>query len=473
MGLELSLADMFVRKSLSLSSKLCRPALQNDRTHCLLSGDSAGVRMQVLSLPYPGADVESIEGCGGILNTKEITYSNAQSRDVQVARLEMLLKISRALNSTHELNALLQSITEVATELTETEAASILLLDKKTGELYFEAATGEKQADIERIVVPLKGSIAGWVALNGQPLVIDKAEEDNRHYREVDRLLSFETRSILGVPLKVKNETIGVLEVLNKHHDAGFTGDDVYTLNTLASQAAVAIENARLFEQSDQLADVIHEMRSPLASIVGFSQLLLIKPNPSKEEIRGGLESINREATRLSQMINDFLDLTQLESGRIRMENKGVNLHTLAQEVVELFYPQTLEENISLSLKADTHIPDIIGDANRLKQVIVNLVDNAIKYVPTGGEVEVILACNDVRVRLSVRDSGSGIAPDDLELIFNKFYRVEGDEDGVTGSGLGLPIAKKIIEAHGGDIWVESEAEVGSTFSFSLPLPDQ
>ncbi|MCP4607113.1 MAG: GAF domain-containing sensor histidine kinase, partial [Planctomycetes bacterium] len=308
---------------------------------------------------------------------KEATYNVEQSTDVQVARLEMMLEISRALNSTLDLYTLLQSIAKVATELTDTEAASILLLDKKTGELYFEAATGEKQAEIERVAVPLEGSIAGWIAQNSEPLVIDDIEVDGRHYGGVDKRVKFKTRSILGVPLKFKQETIGVLEVLNKHHDTGFTGDDVYTLNTLASQAAIAIENARLFAQSDQLADMIHELRSPLASVIGFSQLMLIKPNLTPQDIRRGLTNIHREATRLSQMINDFLDLTQLETGRSRMEKAEVNLQMLVREVMDSFYPQTLEQDITLTLNIENDIPVITGDADRLNQVMINLVDNA------------------------------------------------------------------------------------------------
>lgn len=406
------------------------------------------------------------------MSLKEITYNTAQSTDVQVARLEMMLEISRALNSTLDLDVLLQSITEVATELTDTEAASILLLDRKTGELYFEATSGEKRAVIERIVVPLEGSIAGWIARNGEPLVIDDIQKDGRHYGEIDKILAFKTRSILGVPLKFKQEIIGVVEVLNKRHDAGFSGDDVYTLNTLASQAAIAIENARLFAQSDQLADMIHELRTPISSVIGFIQLMLLKPEISPAEVRDGLDNIYRESSRLSQMINDFLDLSQLETGRTRLEKTRVNLQKLLQEVVDLFYPQAQDQSITLTLTIEDNLPEIMGDANRLKQVLVNLVDNAIKYSKSGGLITIMVSFNEIRVQISVRDTGLGIAQDELEAVFDKFYRVPGHESMARGSGLGLPIAKKIIEAHKGDIWVESEVGTGSTFTFSLPLDE-
>jgi two-component system phosphate regulon sensor histidine kinase PhoR len=173
---------------------------------------------------------------------------------------------------------------------------------------------------------------------------------------------------------------------------------------------------------------------------------------------------------RLAQMVNNFLDLTRLESGRIGLEEQMVNLGSLAQEVVDQFFPQALERNITLSLKMPDDFPELKGDPNRLKQAMASLVDNAIKYNREGGLVEIILAHGHVRGQVSVRDTGVGIAPADLELIFNKFYRVKSEADKVSGAGLGLSLAKQIIQAHGGDIWVESQLGSGSCFTFSLPL---
>lgn len=395
---------------------------------------------------------------------------STQSADIQIARLEMMLEISRSLNSTHDLSELLQSITNVATRLTDTEAASILLIDKRTHDLYFEAATGEKRAEIERIAVPMEGSIAGWIATNGEPLVINNIIHDSRHYREIDQQLNFQTRSILGVPLRTQNEVIGVLEVINKRHLATFSGDDLYILNTLASQAAVAINNARLFAQSDQIADMVHELRSPLASIMGFSELLLIREDMAPKDIRAGLQSIHREAGRLAVFINDFLDLTRLETGRTILQKQIIKLDTLSEQVLNTFHPQALEHQITLSLDSQADIPLVSGDQTRIRQVLVNLIDNAIKYSDTGGQVQIKIFSNDVRVQVSVSDTGSGIAPDELEAVFDKFYRLDRHARTTRGSGLGLPIAKKIIEAHEGDIWVESEVGIGSKFNFSLPI---
>jgi signal transduction histidine kinase len=407
---------------------------------------------------------------------KEQTSRNStQSADVQIARLEMMLEVSQTLNSTLDLDVLLQSIIDVATELTETEAASILLLDERKGGLHFQAVTGVKRGQVEAIVVPLEGSIAGWIVKSGESLVIYNIQKDERHFSDVDRLTKFTTRAILGVPLLVKNRTIGVIEVLNKKNEADFTGSDIQILTNLATQAAIAIENARLFRQNDQLVNIFHELRSPMTSIIGFSRIILSSPDIDVDDVRLGLESINREATRLSQIVNDFLDLAKIETGRIYMNKELVDLESLTKEVIDMFYPLAREKEITFVLQVNQTLPRIPADRDRLKQVVINLLDNAIKYGYQGGEVTVSLSCQGgMRVLCAIKDTGRGIGPQDLELVFDKFYRIQMDnEEKIRGAGLGLALAKKIIEAHGGDIWVESEVEVGSTFAFSLPLQEE
>ena len=204
------------------------------------------------------------------------TDERIQHLERRVARLEQIIKVSRVINSTLNLEPLLHNIIQIATDLTATEASSILLLDKKTGELHFEIATGVKGQEVKSIVVPLDNSIAGWVVKEGEPLLISDVRKDPRHYHRADDMTQFSTRSILGVPLRVKDKVIGVLEVLNKMGDEEFTQSDVEALTILAAQAAIAIENARLFQQSDLLSEVVHELRTPLTSIRGYSKMLLL-----------------------------------------------------------------------------------------------------------------------------------------------------------------------------------------------------
>jgi signal transduction histidine kinase len=212
-----------------------------------------------------------------------------------------------------------------------------------------------------------------------------------------------------------------------------------------------------------------------MTSIIGFSRIILSSPDIDVDDVRLGLESINREATRLSQIVNDFLDLAKIETGRIYMNKELVDLESLTKEVIDMFYPLAREKEITFVLQVNQTLPRIPADRDRLKQVVINLLDNAIKYGYQGGEVTVSLSCQGgMRVLCAIKDTGRGIGPQDLELVFDKFYRIQMDnEEKIRGAGLGLALAKKIIEAHGGDIWVESEVEVGSTFAFSLPLQEE
>jgi len=408
------------------------------------------------------------------LTPKDIIDSSVQAPEVQVARLEMMLEVSRAFNSTLDLQTLLPAVIDVAVQLTDTETATILLLEKNNGDYYFEMYRAENHDHANFVTIRFEESMAGWIVKNGEALVVDNMQEEGHHFNEVDNLTHIDGQTGLGVPLVFKDKIIGVIEVFNKNGSSRFSGDDIHTLNILATQAAAAIEHIRFFEQRDRLDMVFNELASPMTRIIGSSEILLGDPQMDTEDVRLGLENINREATRVAQMVNDFLDLTKIETGRIPMHKQMVDLKQLTQQVVDLYTPQVQEKEVTLSLKADQPIPDIPADPERLKQVLVNLVDNAVKHTHQGDRIEVVLVCNAVRMQVSVIDTGDGIAPKDLGLVFDKFYRGAGDDAsqgaGSRSAGLGLTISKKIIEAHGGDIWVRSEEGEGSTFTFSLPL---
>ena len=405
-----------------------------------------------------------------MLYPKEFVYSRNLSPEIQIARLEMMLEVSRKLHATLELAALLRLVVELATEMIDAEAAAILLLDHETGELYLEAARGAGGDVAVRAPVSGEGSMAGWIVRSGEFLMVDSLPEDGRRFSEIDKLPPFEIRSILGAPLKFKEKTIGVLEVFNKRFEASFTADDIHLLNTLAGQAGVAIENARMFERDDEVAKLAQELSSPVTSIIDFSRLMLANPELSTANWRTGLESVNRKAVYVAQMVNNFLDLTKLETGRVQLNWQTVNLRLLTEEIIAQMQPQALEKNVTLSLNAQDNLPYIQGDADRLGQTLTCLVDNAIRYNDLGGAVAVTISASQVRVQVAVADTGLGIAPNELEVIFDKFYRVEKNGAKASGAGLGLTIAKRIVQAHGGDMWVESELGGGSRFTFSLPL---
>lgn len=388
----------------------------------------------------------------------------------KLKQLERLLEISLELSSTLNLRDLLGKIVRLAAELTDTEASSILLLDRKSRTLYFEAATGVKADSLLGIPVPLEGSIAGKVVQEGRPVIVEEVKAEPQFYRLVDTLTHFQTRSILGVPLKVKDTVIGALEVLNKRKGESFTEEDVKLLEILAAQAAVAIENARLFQQSDFISDLIHELRTPLTSIIGYSKLMLDHEfDPATK--RRFLETINREATRLSNLVNDFLDLVRLESGRAKITKKPVQLRQLLEECVAIVRPQAESRKIRIKLAIPPLLPPVPADEDRLRRVVLNLLSNAIKFNRDEGLVEIRAELAGEEVKVSVSDTGIGILPEEIPHIFEKFYRGQAEGE-VPGSGLGLSIARQIVEAHGGKIWVESTPGQGSTFTFTIPLKE-
>jgi signal transduction histidine kinase len=392
-----------------------------------------------------------------------------QRQAMMLERYERIIELNRHLNAVLDLPPLLQLIIEAARELTDSEASSILLIERKSGDLYFEATTVSTKEKLQRVIVPMDKSIAGWVVQHNESVVIEDVEENDRHFKQAD--IGITTRSLLAVPLSFKGQVIGVLNVLNKAEGQSFDGDDVNVLTILAAQAAVAIENARLFQQSDLLTEVVHELRTPLTSIRGYSKMLLLAEGIDQEKKLEFAETIHREAVRLGQMLNDFLDLARLESGRTHMAREPVNMNEVINETLTILQPQAAERQISIALQIPETLPTLIGDPDRLKQVMVNLVSNAVKYNHEGGRVDIGAKVGEDELNVVVKDTGRGISEEDLPHIFEKFYRVDDLEQQVKGTGLGLSITRHIVEAHGGTIGVQSVKGQGSTFSFTLPLP--
>ncbi len=401
--------------------------------------------------------------------TKPVQQGERYTRSMQ--RYERLLEISRALISTLDIRALLEQIISAASELTDTEAASIMLVDTGTGSLRFEASLDPTGVSLASIEVPIDGSIAGWVVTNSEPLLIADTASDPRHFSKVDEEIRFQTRNLLAVPMCAHHTVIGCLEALNKRRGQPFTDEDVDTLITLAAQAAIAIENARLFQQSDLIAEMVHELRTPLAAIKATTYVIL-KPEIDDERRAQMIEIIGQETDRLTRMTTEFLDLARLESGRAHLAQEQINLVTLMESAVETVRPQATDRDLTLVTEVDPpDLPIITGDEQKLKQVLLNLLTNAIKYNREGGTVTLRGSQEGNSIVVSVQDTGLGISQESQDHIFERFYRVADTEGYTQGTGLGLAIAKRIVEGHGGEISVASESGVGTTFTFRLPVP--
>ena len=383
------------------------------------------------------------------------------------------MDISRTLVVTLDLPKLLHKIVLAASELCDTEVASIMLFDPQSGELRFEAATNLSASGLQGVVVPVEGSIAGWIVTHSEPLVVPDATKDPRWSHQVDRQTAFITRSILGVPLLTRDKTLGALEAINRRKGT-FTEEDVTVLQTLAAQASVAIVNARLFQQSDLISEMVHELRAPLTSLTAASQLLL-RPDLPADKRDQITRTIQSETGRLAQMTTEFLDMARLESGRVRFTIEAFDLAELIHECVAVIQSQAAARGLRLDIKIPPDLPKLESDRGKIKQVILNLLTNAVKYNRDNGVIAIAvrLAPDGAGCVVTVADTGKGIPPEAMPRMFEKFYRVPDTERTVVGTGLGLPIAKKMVEVLGGEMGVRSTYGSGSQFYFSLPVSFQ
>ena len=390
-----------------------------------------------------------------------------QSELSQLERYRRLAEISRDLASTVDLNVLLNRITRAAADLSSAEAASILLFDEGKKQLYFETATNLSEPLMRGLIVPIEGSIAGWIVTNHQSIIINDTQNDPRHFPMIGKITNVKTTSLLGVPLIAKDKVVGALEAINKN--AGdFVEEDQEILLDLGAQAAVAIENARLFQQSDLIAEMVHELRTPLASIRTASHLLKRKEVSAEKKITV-TEIIDQESTRLIEMTSAFLDIARLESGRMQFRAENFDPQELISDCANLVRSRIEEKGLEMVLSTPSTFPPYRGDRDKIKQVILNLLTNAINYNRPAGKVTLKgLSANNELV-ISVADTGLGIPPEDLEHLFDKFYRSQKTEQTSQGTGLGLAICKKIVEAHNGFIEVQSQVNVGTQFTVHLP----
>jgi signal transduction histidine kinase len=299
----------------------------------------------------------------------------------------------------------------------------------------------------------------------------------------VGKRTGLETNSLLAVPLQIKNRCIGVLEAINKQEGGTFDQEDVEILTTLAAQAAVAIENAQLvgalretyerLEGLDQLkSNVIaiasHELRTPLGLILGYATLL---QEQLGEAAKPQLDAVSRAALRLKYIIETMLNMRYLETGQMELSPTYFDLRAEIQEACNDY--RTIAQAKELALETD--LPDVemptLADREKMRIVLDNLISNAVKFTPPGGQVRVAMRRRDDKVELTVTDTGIGIAPQELERIFDRFYQVE---DHLTrrheGLGLGLSTVKGLVELHGGRVWAESVLGRGSRFVVMLPV---
>ena len=400
----------------------------------------------------------------------------------RLLRFERLLEVTRTLSTTLDLEPFLQTVISAAIELTDSEAASILEFDESSEALRFLSAPWYHQDVLRTIEVPVDGSAAGWVYRNVKPLHIPDTKADPRHFSAVDFAAAFETRSLLAIPLLVRGKPLGVLEAVNKS-SAHYTEEDITILETLAVPAALAIQNMNLqrrmeasFSELSELdrlksgfiAITSHELRTPLGLILGHATFLR---ELLGDEHREQLDVIIKNASKLKEIIESLSSVDNYETGMARVRQRAVSIARIIEEVAGSFADMASRRNITLKAELDRDELFVEADGSKISIALSNLVKNSIMFTDDGGHIFVSGQAVPGYVKVSVTDDGIGIPSRDLPRVFERFFQ---SESHLTrrhgGMGLGLSVAKVMIEMHGGRIWAESVEGKGSSFSFLLPI---
>ena len=428
----------------------------------------------------------------------------------QLQRLASLSNIGKTISLEFTTEQLLRTIYDECRKVVDVSLFSIALLDETTGELSFELDIRDDQR-LPRERIPLGPGLNSWVVTHGQPLLLGSVkEEKSLGLMAVDDGMG--TESWLGVPMIARDRVIGVMAVQSYRKHA-FSADDLLLMMSIANQAAVAIENANLYKdlegltvaleqrvldrtkelnetnlrlmaadrsKNQFLANMSHELRTPLNSIIGFSSVLLDNTRDQMApRMYKFLENIRTAGNHLLELINDILDLSKIEAGKMELRPEWFDLRDTVAAVERVMRGFAADARVHMSMSIPPDIPRVRLDEGRLKQILFNLLSNAVKFSPSGGPVDVIVSALAAErspihvdsVRIEVRDKGIGIAEDEISKVFVGFYQSDRSRKaGKGGTGLGLPLTRNFVELHHGTIEVLSRTGEGSSFILVLPV---
>ena len=383
-------------------------------------------------------------------------------------RYRQLIEALQELASILNTEQLLERIVKVAAELCNAEHAWLVWSDPLNNMLQIKASTLSNNSQPRGLPIPIESSLEGWVLGNQKPVMINNLGLSEQNYGDIPNPTNLKIKSILSVPLTAKDKQNGVLEVVNKH-GGDFNNLDQEILGSFTNQVAIYINNTHLFFQSDIVSELVHELRTPLVSLNMAVHLLQRTDLADDKRVRI-FEMINTEFNRLSSMTTSFLELARLESGRVKFNPTRFDLLLLIEESLEVMQFQAIAKGININIQNSSQPLMVTADRDKLKQVVLNLVNNAIKYGRPGGMVSIIVHHTTTEVSFSIRDDGQGIPSEYIPMLFDRFFRIPTKEYLSTGTGLGLTICRQIVTAHKGRIDVTSDIGQGSTFTVFLPV---
>jgi signal transduction histidine kinase len=425
-------------------------------------------------------EVRLVEAVARELRVAIETARLFQARKGENERLIALQRAAATLAARTDPKEVFDMILRSAVQLFGQGSASLYTWDEEAGLLRLaEAFDEEGRLPDDAVLRPGEGAV-GRVFVSREPLIIKDYQtwEGRTAFGQESGL-----RACVVVPLLRSGRALGTLGIRSYDPTASYTEDDTRMLGLFADQAAAALTTVEAFGRQRQAVEqlerlnraksefvsiVSHEFRTPLTGIQGFSEMMRDE-ELTLDEMREYAGDINKDAQRLNRMINEMLDLDRMESGRMTMHPERMELNAVIADVADRVRPNAPNHTLTLDLQPD--LPQIHADRDRMTQVASNLLNNAVKYSPTGGRITVTTRAVGGELRLDVRDEGLGIPPDALESIFERYSRVDSlATKDIQGTGLGLPIVRQIVQLHGGKVWAESELGRGSVFHVVLPL---
>jgi signal transduction histidine kinase len=435
-----------------------------------------------------------------IVKTDLALNKTQEELDKKVTGLYTLHKISRLISTTFDEDEIFRRIDESLINDLGFERSLIFVFDASRN-LACQMEGGYTKIEIDRIRENLTQDRI-FSPLMTKAKTLSSLNTDPHTQNRITR--AFGINFFVLAPIITQDGIAGVIFAGNKSGYSLISEGDEELLTILANQIGQALENARLFEQvyhsqqelenkvnqrtkelaqaleevrriskmkSDFVSAVSHELRTPLTSIKGYASILMAgKLGAVPDQVKDRLEKINKHSDSLVHLINDLLDISRIESGRVEMKFEFRPLKEIVESVADLLTPQLKDKKIELAIQVQKDIKPVFVDAGQIQRVFVNLISNAIKFTPADGKITLKASDAGEYIQVDVSDTGIGIAEGDLEKVFEEFYRVDNTiNQSLAGTGLGLSLVKHIIEAHKGKIWVKSKVKEGTTFSFTLP----
>ncbi len=419
--------------------------------------------------------------------------------DRRLASLDALQKTSRLISTTLDANEIFQRLNKSLVAELGFEKSLTLMFDEQKN-LVLRTEAGFSKNAVERIMRLLQDN--SFLSLLKEGRLLSSESSPKQKKAKITQI--FDVEHFILSSILSQDGILGFLFVGNNATEAVITKGDEELISILSNQIGQSLENAQLFEQvyksrqeleskiqertkelafaleevqkisktkSEFISAVSHELRTPLTSIKGYAAILMAgKLGDIPPEVKERLEKINKHSDSLVKFINELLDISRIESGRVQMTMETHDIHPLVDEISDILTPQLKEKNIRLAVSVPANIPPLFMDTSQIQRVFINLLGNAVKFTPPSGSINIKAQLDKDHVVFEIADSGIGIKEDDIAKLFTEFYRVDNEiNQTAQGTGLGLVLVKKIIEAHRGKIWVTSKVGQGTTFHFTLP----